>query len=70
MLGGAFSSCIILSLIWSVVGIYTGVFEARYSDDYDLLNIASTAAIVGPLWLIVEIGCGDGSFLNTFQLFY
>lgn len=58
MLGGAFSSCIILSLIWSVVGIYTGVFEARYSDDYDLLNIASTAAIVGPLWLIVEIGCG------------
>jgi hypothetical protein len=58
MLGGAFSSCIILSLIWVLIGTLTGIFESRYSDDYDLLEIASTAAIVGPLWLLVEILSG------------
>ena len=55
MLGGAFSSCIVLSLLWGLIGTLTGIFESLYSDDYDLLNIASTAAIVGPLWLLVEI---------------
>ncbi len=58
MLGGAFSSCIVLSITWTIVGIYTGIFEARYSDDYELLNLATTATIVGPLWLTVETECG------------
>ena len=63
LLGGAFSSCIVLSLIWTVVGIYTGIFDvdAQYTtsnDDYDLFSIAFTAAIVGPLWLAIEVLCG------------
>ena len=56
LLGGAFSSCVVLSFIWTVVGVYTGIFEDR--DENDLWNVASTASIVGPLWLMVEIIAG------------
>ncbi len=75
MLGGAFSSCIVLSLLWSVVGIWTGIFnydddtntttsnsrtspadqDANQNENEIIWNVASTAAIVGPLWLFMEI---------------
>ncbi len=55
MLGGAFSSCIILSLLWSVVGIWTEIFNYDTANNEIIWNVASTAAIVGPLWLFMEI---------------
>ena len=58
MLGGAFSSCIVLSIVWTIAGISTGIFEVRYGDDYDLLKTISTAAIAGPLWLAIETVSG------------
>lgn len=66
MLGGAFSSCIVLSILWTIVGVYiTELFgideEEKKRDDSFFsgdVKIAFTAFIVGPLWQFVEITCG------------
>lgn len=66
MLGGAFSSCIVLSILWTIVGVYiTDLFgideeERKRGDSFFSgdVKIAFTAFIVGPLWQFVEIICG------------
>ena len=60
MLGGAFSSCIVLSILWTFVGIFTGIFESTSTsdDENSFLQIVLTALIVGPFWLLVEICLG------------
>jgi len=62
MLGGAFSSCIVLSTLWAVVGLILGVYTNRGDgdgdDSYGGFAIPLTAIIVGPLWLLIEIGLG------------
>jgi len=64
MLGGAFSSCIVLSTLWTVVGLIVGVFNNRGDtggdgdDSNGIFDIPLTAIIVGPLWLLIEIGLG------------
>jgi len=64
MLGGAFSSCIVLSTLWTVVGLIVGVFNNRGDtggegdDSNGMFDIPLTAIIVGPLWLLIEIGLG------------
>jgi len=55
MLGGAFSSSIVLSALWALIGLYMGIFNDRDSDTFDVLKIPLTAIFVGPLWLITEI---------------
>lgn len=57
MLGGAFSSCISLACLWSVVGIAIGTFN-DHSAEYDLFKIILNAFIAGPIWLLLEVAFG------------
>ena len=68
MLGGAFSSCIVLSGTWSLFGVLTGIFDEKNYDSLIQLRIAVTALIAGPIWVLSEILFGwppSGSILRT-----
>ena len=69
MLAGAFSSCMVLGLLWTAVGLAMGLFVENDDDNICTTSIhswkkntlgktAATACLVGPLWLLVETICG------------
>jgi len=59
MLGGVFSSCIVLASLWSLVGIALGIFEYEYdAEGSNSLKIIFNAFIAGPIWILLEVGFG------------
>eukprot|EP00546_Thalassionema_frauenfeldii_P020760 CAMPEP_0178898688 /NCGR_PEP_ID=MMETSP0786-20121207/2480_1 /TAXON_ID=186022 /ORGANISM="Thalassionema frauenfeldii, Strain CCMP 1798" /LENGTH=168 /DNA_ID=CAMNT_0020569455 /DNA_START=132 /DNA_END=638 /DNA_ORIENTATION=- len=59
MLADLFSSVIVLTFLWTMVGVFvTGIFQdpARSGDSsFDPLRMIVTSSLVGPLWVLVEI---------------
>ena len=58
MLGGAFSSCIVLACLWSLVGIAIDIFDEQRGDEYNLFKVFLNAFISGPIWLLLEVAFG------------
>ena len=57
MLGGAFSSCIVLASIWCLIGIALGIFEFD-TEGSNSLKIILNALIAGPIWILLEVAFG------------
>jgi hypothetical protein len=57
MLGGAFSSCIVLASIWCLIGIALGIFEFD-TEGSNSLKIILNAFIAGPIWILLEVAFG------------
>jgi hypothetical protein len=50
------SSCIVLSSLWTVVGLGTGIFSLDETDRVDDgTKVLLSALLVGPLWISAEI---------------
>lgn len=50
------SSCIVLSSLWTVVGLGTGIFSLDGTDRVEHgIKVLVSAVLVGPLWISVEI---------------
>lgn len=53
MLINTFTSALVLSMIWTVVGLVTRLFEATL-DTQNWSRLVLTAVVSGPIWLILE----------------